>query len=209
MRVLAPVGVAIAVLSVATVANIAGAAEAGEAGAPLSLYPRRPGAKYEDVEAAPGQAAKVPFHFLSLSNDSGDVTLRLQSTRLEPETNVPSGWERGSAGDGFVPHPKLPGPVVHLRVDAGSTLFRNGPASGLTCSLTDPTDGAEIVGFVPPWAAHPDPAPSTTTSTTPGASSSQLDAYVPVGSRRGRMYARCAIWMLFGGSSNVVWRVDV
>ena len=55
MRVLAQVGVAIAVLSVATVANVAGAAEAGEPGAPLSLYPRRPGAKYEDVETAPGR----------------------------------------------------------------------------------------------------------------------------------------------------------
>jgi hypothetical protein len=216
MRVLAQVGVAIAVLSVATVANVAGAAEAGEPGAPLSLYPRRPGAKYEDVETAPGRPAKVPFLVSILQdNKSGGVTMTPQPATLEPESNAPAGWERLAIveqPDGFSPHPVLGGPVVHLSVDVDSGIAESGMLTGIACWITDPRDGAHLDGVSAPpidvFGTSTTSSSSTTTTTTLGPSR-RLDAYVPVGERRGAMYASCTVGLALAYSGTLVWRIDV
>jgi hypothetical protein len=214
MRVVAHVGVALAVLSVAT---LAGAAEAGEAGAPLSLYPRRPGARYEDVETAPGRAAEVPF-LVSILPDSasGGITLTPHPATLEPESNIPAGWKQPEPEeqlDDFAPHPALGGPVVHLSVDVDSSVLSSGMVAGIECSLTDPRDGARLVGISAPatlpFTTTTTVATSTTTTTTIAGTSSHLDAYVPVGDRRGVMYASCSLGLVLAYSANLVWRVDV
>jgi hypothetical protein len=213
MRVLAQLGVALAVFGVATAATVAGAAEAGEAGAPLSLYPRRPGAKYEDVEAAPGQTVQVPIYEpLFGTGPSDGVTMRLRRSTIEPESNVPRTWTRGESGDGFGPRPILDGPVVHLvvDVDVDSKAITTGVVSGLSCALTDSSDGANLPGFLPPTLTDPGSrASTTTTAKVQRPSASSLESFVPVGDRRGEMYARCSVSLLLGASANVVWRIDV
>ena len=212
MRVRTQVGVAIAILSVATVATVADAAAAGEPGAPLSLYPRRPGARYEDVETAAGQSVRVPFFVSILENNQSGGTMLPSPATLEPESNVPAGWTQPLTGqpDDFAPHPVLGGPVVHLSVAVDSTVLNSGMVTGIICWLTDPSDGAHLTGISAP-ATRPfettTTAPSSTT-TTPGFSS-RLDAYVPVGDRRGAMYASCTLGTVLATAGNVVWRIDV
>jgi len=107
-----------------------------------------------------------------------------------------------------VPHPASEGDRLH------AVLRTTLPASGwgvsrptATCTLTDPSDGAQLLPWLP---APPASSESTTASTTAKPGNSTLDAFIPVGSRRGPMYLRCRV----GGVANlsdahVVWKIDV
>src|SRR2546421_12114944 len=102
MRSIVSLSFVLATMSVTTVAT---AAPVTEVPNPLALYPRRPGAKFEDIEARPHAVVRVePTLALDVS---------LERWTREPLNVVPAGWYYAHAGelehanhaDGFVLHP--------------------------------------------------------------------------------------------------------
>ena len=150
---------------------------------PLSLYPRRPGAKYEDAEARP--------HTTVVLNGN---RLRVTWT-VGPHAALPSGSAPAALGpyrtlgfvDGYAPSAThAAGDILHVVVHARPALF----APTLTCVATVASDGTVLV----PYAVPPARGSRPSTTTTPFDISTRrfaLDLYLPLGARRGRIYLSC------------------
>ena len=177
---------------------------------PLRVYPRRPGAKYEDSEALPTAAVTI-----------GTAQLRIVSTRLLPHDALPgtakpsalSNYETLGLVDGYSPRvTRTAGDVLHVRVHVGPLVLPT-PTS---CVGTTATNGTVLVPYALPAPRLPTVG-STTTTGLPDFSALplELDLYLPVGSYRGRLYLTCAdsfslsisITGLTG--SRAVWGFDV
>jgi hypothetical protein len=192
-------------------AGVAGAASASDGPNPLAVYPRRPGAKFEDREARVGQQVHVAGLDSVLGGGTGlPYDLVLDRVEVEPRSVVPAGWVRPTPVENFVAHPKIDGDVLHLVVRAslpqGDGILR----SDLSCTATDPADGAELLPLAAPIPKNFAPPPSTNTPTTVAPQWTTRDAYIPVGARRGPMYVSCSLQSVFAFMyGGVVWRVDV
>jgi hypothetical protein len=168
---------------------------------PLRLYPHRPGAKYEDVEAR--RPARVTL---------GGADLRIFRATVVPHTALPRGlapsgtaaYERLGLVDGYAPRSTATtGDLLHVIVQVTP---RELPA-WLTCVATMASDGTVLV----PYARRPSaPHRNASTSSSTSASSSTSDrtttstvlpaldttpftfgAFLPLGARRGRVYFTC------------------
>jgi hypothetical protein len=205
------------VLATMSLTTVASASPAAVAPNPLALYPRRPGAKFEDTEARPHEVVRVPIISPSVSTLGFDVSLE-RWTR-EPAAAVPIDWhyadvnelERANHADGFVPHPAPASEVLHLvlRVRAPASTDLIGEYRAV-CTVTDPTDGTQFLPFLPELTFGR--ATATSSTTVPSASSSAIDtdAFVAIGPRRGPMYVRCGIdTAVLPSETRVVWRIDV
>jgi hypothetical protein len=162
---------------------------------PLRLYPHRPGAKYEDVEAR--RRARVTL---------GGADLRIFRATVVPHTALPRGlapagtaaYERLGLVDGYAPRSTgTSGDLLHVIVQ----VTPRGLPAWLTCVATIASDGTVLV----PYARRP-PAPHrnasassstsdrTTTSTArpePDAAPFKFGVFLPLGARRGRVYFTC------------------
>ncbi len=170
---------------------------------PLQLYPRRPGAKYEDVEARPGAAVAIDL-----------AKVRVIRWSVEPHAALPGpsvpGDTKRAAGqkliDGYTPYvTDIPGDVLHVVVRITPTTPL--PVA-LGCVATAASDGTVLVPY-----DRPPPAPPTSTSSTAvdaDAAPEVLDFYLPLGERRGRFYFTCvgAFFAATFGDTRAVWGID-
>lgn len=103
---------------------------------PGARFPRRPGAKYGDVERAPGRPADV-----------GGVRLRLGGVRFVTAAAAPRRLRRGDARrEAFTPRLDRPGGWLRVRVTGD-------PDPGFVeCTATDPATGAAAVEYRRPGA---------------------------------------------------------
>jgi len=207
MRRLVAVGAAL--VAIGTV-GVADAAPVALDPSPFTLYPRRAGAQFEDVEARPGQSVGLD----SMVSLVGQVTAYLDLTHYQvvPAASVPSGLVAPDVAvlqqvgdvDGFAPHPVLTGDA--LRFTVGITypsLFAGADGlSGAWCTVTAGPDGAQFVASRVP----PPPRATLTTSTTLPTVTTTAELYVTIGARRGRFYVRCG---LDGAFTAAVWGIDV
>ena len=164
---------------------------------PQRVYPRRPGAKYDDIEAEP----------------HGSVTLLSKLTivaaRIEARRRLPRAWKpadpkldpsRGLA-DGYTPvATDTPGGVLHVVVRENYVLF---PAQ-IVCIATTVSGGTVLI----PYERHPPES-----SSPPKFQERDVDLYFPLGAHRGRVYLTCQQVFLegvdAGNPNHAVWAVDV
>jgi hypothetical protein len=191
---------------------------------PLRLYPRRPGAKYEDVEARP--RARVTL---------GGSDLRIFRETVVPHSALPRGlapagtapYERLGLVDGYAPRSnRTTGDFLHVIVQVTP---RELPA-WLTCVATIASDGTVLVPYARrPAAPRRNASSSSSTSdrTTTSTTQPELDTapfkfgvFLPLGPRRGRVYFTCRNTFFapgadasgFGGllkdDARAVWAID-
>src|SRR2546423_505848 len=83
---------------------------------------RRPGAKFEDIEARPHDVVRLPS--ISQSSVTTGYDVSLERWTREPSTAVPTDWHYADVqaldgdnhADGFVRHPPPTGDVLHLQL---------------------------------------------------------------------------------------------
>lgn len=191
---------------------------------PLALYPRRPGAKYWDVEAEPGATARLPLSELfglrgaSLSGPS--VTLTRWS--VVPRAAVPPGlvpadrsrYRESGLVEGFSPRLLGAGDrVLHLEVRTDFDL------GDVACVATAASDGAVALPLDPPHRFDPKVVRERTrravdrmrssSSTTPE-QQPIADVYLPIGLHTGRFYIACApVFLTTLIILHAVWGIDV
>lgn len=167
---------------------------------PLSLYPRRPGARYEDVEVPPHAVGRVPL-----------ANVKVAVSAIEPRGALPRPWSAAKVThykklglvDGYAPIASdTTGDVLHVvlhetHVDA---------ALPLTCVATSASDGTVLV----PFARHP-LLPLPTESSKHTWAPFDVDLYFPLGARRGRLYLECTqtLFAELALSGATVWAIDV
>ena len=168
---------------------------------PLALYPRRPNARYEDIEAPPGRAVEL-----------GLTRLRLTSWTIEPHdvladiSNPANVADYRSVGlvDGYTRTvTETTGDILHLVVRMKAGLI---PAA-LSCSVTVAADGSVLVPY-----DRPPPKPPATRSTTTDPPPTDIGLFVPLGGRRGRLYVTCRntfAHVPIGDDRRAVWGIDV
>jgi len=163
---------------------------------PLKLYPRRPGAKYEDIEARP----KAPV-------SNGFVQIRVLGWSVVPHRALPAGSAPAKLGpyssaglvDGYAPiSTHDPGDL--LRVVLRATLF----GDMTHCVATAASDGTVLV----PYAQPPRRSRATTTSTIFDDRASDRAYYLPLGARRGRVDFTCDVPAILS-EFRVVWGLNV
>ena len=169
----------------------------GQPPSPLSLYARRPGAKYEDVEARPRATV-----------DLGLTQVAVVSWSIQPHARCPAGRYR---------------PVCETEklglVDSRAERDENGgrpPASRrphdpagvilptLSCAVTTADDGTVLLAY-----DRPPPPARSTTSAHPAPHN--VDLYFPLGAHRGRVYVTCrnSFFDAPVGNTRAVWGIDV
>jgi hypothetical protein len=168
----------------------------GDDSNPLQLYPGRPGAKYEDIEARP----KAPV-------SNGFVQVRVLGWSVVPHAALPAGsapadlgpYSKAGLVDGYVPvTTRDPGDL--LRVVVRETLF-----SDMThCVATAASDGTVLVPYAKPRRR----SRATTTSTLFDDRPRDSAYFLPLGTRRGRLYFTCDVPAILS-EFRVVWGLDV
>jgi hypothetical protein len=156
---------------------------------PLALYPRRPGAQYDDIEAAVGTPVRVSGAQISLQQAAIEAGPAPPPPSTPPAATFPGvGRLSIRAFD-----PVLDGDDAVLRVTLATDA-----AADLTCMCTAAADGASAIAFA--RRAAPD----------------QAEVFFPVGARRGRFYVGCSrtIALAFSGltggaAARAVWGIDV
>jgi hypothetical protein len=168
---------------------------------PLTLYPRRPGARYEDAEARPNQPVQLAL-----------AHLRLLRWRIEPHDALP-GVARPAArthyrslglADGYTPsETSTAGDVLRVVIRVKPEPLPAAPA----CVATTASDGTVLMPY-----DQPPPRPPRTTTTTDPSAPFELDLFFPIGARRGRVYLTCVtsfFSVLIGDDTRAVWGIDV
>jgi hypothetical protein len=164
---------------------------------PLRLYPGRPDAKYDDIEAHPNAPVSLGF-----------LQVRVLAWSVGRHSSLPAASRPAQLGeysgvglvDGFAPSTTHdPGDV--LRVTVRSTSF----ASALRCVAVAAADGTVLV----PYAERRSPRPQATTSTLFEVGHHDVDYYLPLGTRRGRLYFTCDVPALVVADRRAVWGLDV
>ncbi len=189
---------------------------------PLTLYPRRPGAKYLDIEVAPGQSARVPIlGMLGSVDPSLASSLTLKSWRVVQRRETPVGlvpadravYEAGSVAEGFAPWISDRGQRV-LQVVVGTDNDR----VQVACAATAASDGAVALPLDPPERFNPDAINKSMDSAlaanaTPSPIRPGIDrVYFPIGLRTGRFYIACMPDVGIGqfySTVRAVWGIDV
>ncbi len=212
MRWIAHIGLVIAAIGATTVAAAAPISSEPNS---LTVYPRRPGAKFEDIEARPHEPVRLP---IVAGEPTTGIDVSLERWARERVDDVPAGWSYADARDlehanqanGFVAHPGSTGEVLHLVLRTSTSLSTSVASFSRTvCTLTDPTDGTQFLPFLPPPLSLKTPKRLSSTTTTV-ASTAETDAYVAIDGRRGPMYARCGLEVLsLPLDASGVWRIDV
>jgi hypothetical protein len=205
-----------AVLALLSVGGVAAAAPASDGTNPLELYPRRPGAKYTDIEARPGTPVTITaFSDLEGSGASGlDGTLELVGWSVVGSASLPRdllerGRRVGPAPEGFAPRPKLSGDMLSLTVRQTALSYdlfgSKSPLETPDCTVTAASDGALLV---PAIARTP---PRTTTTNRVYQSVVVARLYVAIGARRGRFYVACRLGgiIAYASETRAVWGIDV
>jgi hypothetical protein len=178
---------------------------------PLRLYPRRPGARYEDVESRPGHGVQLGFDRMRIAGWSRESHAALPA---KPKPPALTSYREANLLDDYVPVvTDAPGDVLRVRVTHWGSPF----ASDLRCVATEAADGTELVPYRVPTAtsttkpAARKPAPkrqrSTTTTNPLGVSTITSTLYFPVGAYRGRVYLACSSGALV--DLHAVWALDV
>lgn len=174
---------------------------------PLRLYPHRPGAKYEDVEARPKAAVNL-----------GLTQLRIVGWTVEPHTALPrrfvpaeiARYEDLGLADGYSPvATSTPGDLLHVRIQVSANAV--GLPTAISCIATVGDDGSTLLPY-----QRPPPPPPSTTPALPSPTSPRVpinrNLYFPIGARRGRIYLTCRDSYndaLFGTDRRAVWAIHV
>lgn len=159
----------------------------GDAPGPLTLYPRRPGAKAGEVELRAGVAAPLPYGGVI---SPGPVSVVGRAA-------MPPGAARdvSALAEGFAPRVEDADALAHVTVTVADAAF----VPAVRCVLVHARDGAVASPYVAAVPPSPD-AGRTRPATT--------EMWFPIGDRRGRFYLTCAAVVL-PGATRVVWGVDV
>jgi hypothetical protein len=170
---------------------------------PLRLYPDRPGARYEDVEARVGHAVALGFDRLRVAEWSRTPHATLPD-RAEPARLAP--YRAIRLVDGYVPVvTDTNDDLLQLRV----TRRKIAIDSTMHCVATRAADGAVLVPFDLPNAPR-SMHPSTTTTTVAKTGKVPLVSVtllLPLGPYHGRLYVTCT-QPLFN-EARAVWAIDV
>jgi hypothetical protein len=170
---------------------------------PLTIYPGRPNARYEDIEADPRRPIEL-----------GTANLRLLGWSIQPAGSLPrssvpaklSTYEQLGLADGYEPvSTSTTGDVLRatVRMQRPPTSF----LTGTTACAATAADGTVIV----PYDRLP-PEPVAVTSSTSSAPPEDIDFYLPIGTIRGRLYLTCRVSLLgapYGQDRRAVWGIDV
>jgi hypothetical protein len=170
---------------------------------PHLLYPRRPGAKYDDVELPPNASVTL------------SATLTIARSTIEPHRALPRRVRPASAKDerqrglvdGYAPiATDTAGSILHVVVHETNVLA----PMPLSCIATAASDGTALV----PYERHPPaPAPKHAASSKTKWAPLDVDLYFPLGHHRGRLYLTCKQLFLLGFTAGVgdrvVWAIDV
>ncbi|MDQ1479326.1 MAG: hypothetical protein QOI44_187 [Actinomycetota bacterium] len=170
---------------------------------PHSLYPRRPGAKYDDIELPPNGSVTLL------------ATLTIARSTIEPHRALPHGMRAASVKeetqrglvDGYAPiATDTAGSILHVVVHETNVLA----PMPLSCIATAASDGTALV----PYERHPPaPAPKHAGSSKTKWAPFDVDLYFPLGQHRGRLYLTCKQLFLLaftaGVGDRVVWAIDV
>lgn len=168
---------------------------------PLTLYPGRPNARYEDIEAPPGTVVEL-----------GISQLRLTSWIIEPRDDLPglstpakiSDYRTVGLADGYTPTvTDTFGDILHIVVHMEPTAL---PAA-LACSATTADDGSVLLPY-----DRPPPRPPATTARTTVPPPADIDLHLPLGVHRGRIYIVCRnsfAHVPIGDDRRAVWGIDV
>ena len=169
---------------------------------PLTRYPGRPGAKYEDVEARPPAAVQL-----------GVDRLRLLAWSIVPHAALPAravparpGHYRGlGLVDGYAPSATTTsGDLLRVAVRM-KPLLGGMPA----CVATVAADGTVLMPYELP---APKPARTTTTTAPSPARPVEVRMFFALGARRGRIYLTCrnaSVTPLVEVDNRAVWGFDV
>jgi hypothetical protein len=163
---------------------------------PWKVYPGRPGAEYDDIEAHPNAPVSL-----------GVVQVRVLGWAVVARRARPAGSKPANLGvysqvglvDGFAPS-TTHNPGDTLRVTLRSTAF----ASSIHCVGVAATDGTVLVPYDEPVA----PPVHSTTSTLFERGPRDVTYYLPLGTRRGRVYFTCDVPLILS-DWRAVWGLDV
>jgi hypothetical protein len=170
---------------------------------PHGLYPRRPGAKYDDIELPPNGSVTL------------SATLTIKRSTIEPRRALPRrvrpAREKEETQRGLVDRyapiaTDAAGSILHVVVHETNVLA----PMPLSCIATAASDGTALV----PYERHPPaPAPKHAGSSKTKWSPLDVDLYFPLGQHRGRLYLACKQLFLLGFTAGVgdrvVWAIDV
>ncbi len=176
----------------------------------LELYPRRPGAKYEESEARAAEAGLIGFSLV-----------RVVKWAVVPRSARPAGlvaadrkrYERADLVDGYAPSTThTAGDLLHV------VMHVKGAASAdpLICAATLAVDGSVLVPYARATPSRAS-APSTSARDPDKLIDVDVDLYFPIGAHRGRVFVTCDSTLfaslaspgLFGLGSRPVWGLDV
>jgi len=173
----------------------------GQPPSPLSLYARRPGAKYEDVEARARATVDLGLTQVAV------VSWSIQPHSALPGRSVPARvaqYEKLGLVDGYSPTTtNTAGDLLAVVVRGTQGLL----PTPLSCAVTTADDGTVLLAYDRP------PAPArSTTSAHPLPPPINLALYFPLGAHRGRVYVTCRTSLfdpLLGNDTRAVWGIDV
>jgi hypothetical protein len=184
-----------------TTTTATGLFPAGDTPNPLRLYPRRPGAKYEDREVRPKIAVNLGLTRASV------VSWAVEPHHALPGRSVPGSltkYENLGLADGYAPSAtNTSGDLLHVVV----RVIQGPLATALSCTVTTAADGTVLLAY-----DRPPPAVPSTTPLTAHPGPIDVDQYFPLGARRGRVYLTCHNSFFgapFGGDTRAVWALDV
>jgi hypothetical protein len=169
---------------------------------PLTRYPRRPGAKYEDIEARPTDPVELGIERLRL------VTWSIEPHNALPGLSAPAKtfpYRALGLVDGYSPSTtSTDGDILRVVVHSKPTLLSSAPA----CVATVARDGTVLV----PYDRPPPKPPRTTTSVLTTRPPVDIGLFFPLGARRGRIYITCRDAFnnaLIADDARAVWGFDV
>jgi hypothetical protein len=177
---------------------------------PHIVYPRRPGARYSDIEVPPGASVTLNAPLsTALSIASSTVTPRRALPRRLRPAKVSDARERDLV-DGYTPvSTDTPGDVLHVVVRAKDGT---GPIP-LLCSATATSDGTVLIPYYDAGGTPPLPVPGPTAAGATRPAFYDLNLYLPLGTRRGRIYLACQLALFLGMTkgdlARFVWAIDV
>lgn len=147
---------------------------------PLQLYPRRPGARYDDAEARPTESVTLL-----------GARLRVVSSNIEPQSTLPAGsvpakvkpFEDVGLVDQYAPSvTTTTGDLLHVVIQVTPAPLADTP----TCVATVDETGTVLV----PYQTPSQPVPTVTAvGGSPGPTS--VDLSFPIGAERGMVYITC------------------
>jgi hypothetical protein len=154
---------------------------------PLKLYPRRPGAKFEDIEAHVKDSVSLGLTGVNIVRWS-----RQRYTTL-PQRSVPanlSTYEDLGLVDRYSPSANnTSGDLLHVVLQSTPNPLADPIATSPACTLTAADDGTVLL----PYVQFPEKPTTTTTATTTRADPPpiKVQLYFPLGAHRGRVYLTC------------------